>query len=84
MENNGLSEAVASAGGPGEVAKGLTALLKYTITPQVIGNWIARGRVPAERCPDLEKLYGIRCERIRPDVNWGYLRSTECNCEKVA
>lgn len=31
-------------------------------------------QVPAERCPDIERETGIRCEALRPDVNWKVLR----------
>jgi len=42
-------------------------------------NWRRRGdRVPAEFCPDIERatLGRIRCEELRPDVDWAYLRGT--------
>jgi DNA-binding transcriptional regulator YdaS (Cro superfamily) len=42
----------------------------------VPGNWISRGRVPAEYCPAIERETGVRCELIRPDVPWGVLRGT--------
>jgi DNA-binding transcriptional regulator YdaS (Cro superfamily) len=33
-------------------------------------------RVPAERCPSIERATGglVRCEDLRPDVDWAYLR----------
>lgn len=31
-------------------------------------------RVPAEMCPEIERLTGVRCEELRPDVNWSVLR----------
>jgi len=31
-------------------------------------------RVPAEVCPDIERLTGIRCEELRPDIAWDVLR----------
>lgn len=31
-------------------------------------------RVPAEYCPRIEKVTGIRCEELRPDIDWGVLR----------
>lgn len=38
--------------------------------------WKARGRVPAEHCPAIERATGgaVRCEELRPDVDWGVLR----------
>jgi DNA-binding transcriptional regulator YdaS (Cro superfamily) len=38
-----------------------------------ISRW-KKERVPAEVCPDIEALTGMRCEELRPDVNWGVLR----------
>ncbi len=38
--------------------------------------WIARGRVPADHCPDIERATGVRCEELRPDVSWYVLRGT--------
>lgn len=48
------------------------------VIPQTLNNWIARGRVPADYCPDIERATGgkVRCEELRPDVNWAYLRAT--------
>lgn len=39
----------------------------------VVYHW-ATSRVPAEHCPNVEQLTGVRCEELRPDVNWGVLR----------
>lgn len=48
------------------------------VAPQVVNNWIRRGSVPADRCPDIERVTAgeVRCEALRPDVNWAYLRGT--------
>jgi DNA-binding transcriptional regulator YdaS (Cro superfamily) len=37
-------------------------------------------KVPAERCPAIERATGgaVRCEDLRPDVDWAYLRATDC------
>lgn len=42
-----------------------------------IWAWLERGNVPAERCPAIEKATNgaVRCEDLRPDVDWAYLRS---------
>jgi DNA-binding transcriptional regulator YdaS (Cro superfamily) len=42
-----------------------------------ISEWLRGDRqVPAERCPDIERATGgaVRCEELRPDVDWGVLR----------
>lgn len=45
--------------------------------PQLVWQW-SRGvrRVPAERCPEIERATGgaVRCEELRPDVAWDVLR----------
>ena len=49
------------------------------VKPQVVNNWITRGRVPAEYCPRIEKATGrmVTCEELRPDVDWEFIRGTE-------
>lgn len=52
-------------------------------TPQQVTNWLAR-KVPAEWCPVIEEATKrkIRCEDLRPDIDWAVLR---CTCgEKEA
>lgn len=46
---------------------------KLGVTQQAITNWKQRG-IPAEKCPDIEAITGIKCEQLRPDVNWAVLR----------
>lgn len=50
------------------------------VVPQVVNNWHRRGNVPAEYCPRIEKATdgAVRCEELRPDVDWAYLRATDC------
>lgn len=47
------------------------------VVQQVVHNWLRRGNVPAERCPDIERAThgAVRCEDLRPDVDWAYLRA---------
>lgn len=50
--------------------------------PVLVSQWKnGRRRVPAERCPAIEKATGgtVRCEDLRPDVDWAYLRATDCS-----
>ena len=63
------------------------------VVPQVVHNWRMRGSVPAERCPAIERATdgAVRCEELRPDVDWAYLRNTQasavaynCVCTPVA
>lgn len=47
------------------------------VSPQLV-SFMRRGdrRVPAEKCPAIERLTNgtVRCEELRPDVDWAYLR----------
>lgn len=61
--------------------KGTSAKLARTIgvNQVMIGQWrYGIKRVPAERCPALERATegAVRCEDLRPDVDWAYLRGT--------
>jgi DNA-binding transcriptional regulator YdaS (Cro superfamily) len=55
------------------------------VAPQVVHNWIKRGNVPAEYCPRIERAThgAVRCEDLRPDVDWAYLRATDCPVEPI-
>ncbi len=49
------------------------------ITKGAVSQWKLEGRrIPAEHCPSIERLTNgaVRCEDLRPDVDWAYLRST--------
>lgn len=42
-----------------------------------VSEWLRGDRkVPAERCPQIERATSgaVRCEDLRPDVQWGVLR----------
>ena len=47
-------------------------------SPQTVSNWRSR-QVPADRCPSIERAThgAVRCEELRPDVYWAYLRGTK-------
>jgi DNA-binding transcriptional regulator YdaS (Cro superfamily) len=62
-----------------ESVGGLKALADVCgVTPQAVFKW--RKGVPAERCPAIERATNgqVRCEDLRPDVDWAYLRATNC------
>lgn len=47
------------------------------ISKGAVSQWKDHGRrVPAEHCPQIEMLTEgkVRCEDLRPDVNWSVLR----------
>lgn len=68
-ESEALDQAIAIAGGISALYRAL-GLSGHA----VIQQW-KRNRVPAEKCPDIEALTGIKCEDLRPDVNWAVLRN---------
>lgn len=48
------------------------------VTKAAVGQWKLEGRkVPAEHCPVIERLTDghVRCEDLRPDIDWAYLRN---------
>ena len=49
------------------------------VSPQVINNWVRReSEVPAEHCPAIERATNgaVRCEDLRPAVDWSVLRNS--------
>jgi len=42
----------------------------------LIAMWFFRSRVPAEYCPAIERATArkVRCEELRPDIDWAILR----------
>lgn len=67
-----INKAIEVVGGQAELARVLD------LHPSMVSQWATgRRRVAAEHCPDIEKAAQgqVTCEQLRPDVNWGYLRS---------
>lgn len=69
-----VKDIVRSIGGPVAVGRQLG------IRSQAVSLWIRANRIPAERVPALERMcrergLDIRAEQMRPDVEWGVLRS---------
>lgn len=50
------------------------------VTPGAVTQWLTAG-VPVEHCPTIERAtHGqVRCESMRPEVDWAYLRATDCD-----
>lgn len=66
-----LAKAIKAAGSISALAQALG------LTKAAVWQWNLPGRkVPAQHCPEIERLTAgsVRCEELRPDVNWGYLR----------
>lgn len=72
-------QVIAALGGPAAVAR------HCGVRSQAVSLWAIKGRIPADRVPDLEALarelgVSVRAEDMRPDVSWGVLRQCEV-CE---
>jgi DNA-binding transcriptional regulator YdaS (Cro superfamily) len=63
-----LRTAIKQYGGAPRLAEALG------VKPQAIANWVSRG-APKEKCLVIENLTGVRCEELRPDLNWADLQS---------
>jgi DNA-binding transcriptional regulator YdaS (Cro superfamily) len=49
------------------------------VTTQAVCFWRdGLRRIPAEKCPSIERVTAgaVRCEVLRPDVEWGFIRAT--------
>lgn len=64
----GLNRAIQLAGGPTALARAVGVS-----SHNVVRQW-QRNRVPAEHCPVIERITGVPCEELRPDVEWSVLR----------
>ena len=51
------------------------------VSPGFVSQWVTGVRqVPADYCPTIERLTNgaVKCEQMCPDVDWAYLRATDC------
>ena len=81
MDKTALLKACNAIGGQSALARALG------VTPPTVNEWIkAKRPVPAERCPTIERIThgAVRCEELRPDVDWAFLRATDCPIQKAA
>lgn len=69
-----LEKACAAAGGSSRLAELLTERGRK-VSKASISRW-KKERVPAEACPDIEAITGIKCEELRPDISWEVLRKS--------
>jgi len=68
---SGIQIAINHAGGAPKLAKTLG------VTAQAVYFWRdGLRKIPADICIEIEKCTGavVRCEHLRPDVDWQYLR----------
>lgn len=60
-----------------ERGRGVAVAQLVGVAPQQIYQWASGSRpIPADKCPDIELATGgeVRCEDLRPDVNWSVVR----------
>lgn len=77
---NSIPEAIRHAGGPAKVAR------QCGVSVQAVCFWRDGHRtLPAEHCITLEKMSNglVRCEDMRPEVDWAYLRNASTAQEVV-
>ena len=71
-----FNKALEIVGGPSKMAAQLS------VTVQAVCFWRDEKRqLPAEHCPSIERATNgaVRCEELRPDVEWSYLRRSSCD-----
>lgn len=73
-----LKTAIKAAGGLSSFAQAVGAPSSHAVK-----GWLM-ARVPADYCPDIERVTGVPCEALRPDVNWGVLRGTAQKVKEAA
>lgn len=79
MKNTAIDRACNQLGGQTALASALG------VSVPTVNQWLHTKRpVPSDRCPAIEKATGgaVRCEELRPDVDWAYLRKS--NSEEAA
>lgn len=61
-----------------EIIGSRTALASVVgVSRGAVWQWEHERRIPAEHCPSIERATkgAVRCEEMRPDVDWAYIRS---------
>lgn len=70
-----------------DVEQAVSLAAKVGVPAALLSQWKTGGRrVPAERCPAIERATSgaVRCEDLRPDVDWAYLRNSENQTKEAA
>jgi DNA-binding transcriptional regulator YdaS (Cro superfamily) len=79
-EKSALERACAAANGSSRLAQLLTERGRK-VSKASISRW-KKERVPAEACPDIEAITGVKCEELRPDISWEVLRTHDEKCQQ--
>lgn len=81
-----LQEAINRVGAKAELCRLITAGMPGREKPVVGANlygWLKNG-TPADYCPVIEKITGVRCEDLRPGTDWSQLRHGASAATSVA
>ena len=81
MSIDALQKAVDEAGGQTALAASIGRGLKQSHVWAWLNSKNPDQMPPAEYCPAIEKATGVRCEDLRPDIEWAVLR---CTCRDEA
>ncbi len=75
---NSLKESIEHAGGVAAIAS------HFNISQVSVYEWIKRGAVPADKCPEIEKLSCglVRCEELNALVDWAFIRDSQSSAPK--
>nr|MBF0684263.1 helix-turn-helix domain-containing protein [Pseudomonas sp.] len=58
---------------------------ELNVSRGALNQWKRPGRqVPAEHCPRIEQLTGVRCELLCPSVDWSVLRGSRRRVARAA
>lgn len=66
----GIDKAIGFFGSASALAKTLN------VTKGAVSQWKVSGRVPAPRCPEIEKLTqrSVLCEELNDGIDWAFVR----------
>lgn len=67
----GIDKAIGFFGSASALAKTLK------VTKGAVHQWRVAGKVPAPRCPEIEKLTqrSVLCEELNGEIDWAYIRT---------
>lgn len=67
VKNEAMSRAISAAGGQTALARRIGPGIKQGH----VWDWtFTNGRPPPGHCPAIESATGVRCEELRPDLEW--------------
>ncbi len=81
MTQTAIQSAAAKLGSQARLARALN------VSPAMVHQWLRGIRpIAAEHCPAIERATqgAVRCEDLRPDVDWACLRNSAVATEREA